>query len=399
MASTGDGLILGAVPLLAVVVDPHPLAVSAVAAADTLPWLLVALPAGAFADRFDRGPLMALVNVLRAGAVLVAALLLLSGQMTLVLLILVVLVNAAARAIYYSSYQAVVPDMVESESLERANGVLTGTESAAEQLAGPVVGTALFTASHAIPFVADAFVLILSAFPFLRVHSKAPRSTESQTSIWDGLKRLFVDRRLRLLVVILSCLSGLQGMEFGILVLIATKVWGVGAGAYGVFLAAGAFGNILGSFAANGLVRRFGSGLVIIGGAIASGVGYLIMASTDTWRVAGPAFVLVGFAVTVVTVDAISLRQRLTPPELMGRVGSAWRGIVWGAAPVGAIAAGALATIGGLRLPLVLAGLLQCAVAVLLGPFLVRSLRQGANASVEAAGPPIQLEARHARHD
>src|SRR5580658_9195352 len=51
-ASTGDGLIYGAVPLLAVVVNPHPLAVSAVVAADSLPWLLVALPAGHLADRY-----------------------------------------------------------------------------------------------------------------------------------------------------------------------------------------------------------------------------------------------------------------------------------------------------------------------------------------------------------
>src|SRR5580704_11457828 len=97
LASTGDGLILGAVPLLAVVVDPNPLSVSAVAAADSLPWLLVALPAGAFADRFDRGPLMALVNVLRAFAILGAALLILSGEMNLVRLIAIVLVNAGAR--------------------------------------------------------------------------------------------------------------------------------------------------------------------------------------------------------------------------------------------------------------------------------------------------------------
>ena len=48
----------------------------------------------------------------------------------------------------------------------------------------------------------------------------------------------------------------------------------------------------------------------------------------------------------------------------MGRVGSAWRGMIWGAAPVGALAAGALATAGGLTTPLVLAGVLQCAVAV-----------------------------------
>jgi hypothetical protein len=114
------------------------------------------------------------------------------------------------------------------------------------------------------------------------------------------------------------------------------------------------------------------------------------MASADTWKVAGPGFVLVGFAVTVITVDAISLRQRLTPPELMGRVGSAWRGIVWGVAPVGAIAAGTLATVGGLRLPIVLAGLLQCTVAILLARPLLRSIRAGDQDT------GLDVEGRHA---
>ena len=390
LASTGDGLILGAVPLLAVVVDPNPLAVSAVAAADSLPWLLVALPAGAFADRFDRGPLMALVNVLRAFAILGAALLILSGEMNLVRLIGVVLVNAGARAIYYSSYQAVVPELVGSESLERANGVLTATESGTEYLVGPAVGTSLFAASASIPFLADTIVLIMSTFPFLRLHSKAPRSDGSATSVWEGVRLLFADRRLRVLVVMVSCIAGLQGMEFGVLVLIATKVWGVRTGAYGLFLAAGAVGSVLGSFASNGLVKRFGSGLTLIGATIASGLGYLIMASANTWRVAGPGFVLVGFAVTVITVDAISLRQRLTPPELMGRVGSAWRGIVWGAAPIGALAAGTLASVGGLRLPIVLAGVLQCAVAILLARPLLKSIRAGEEDA------SLDLEGRHA---
>jgi MFS family permease len=105
-------------------------------------------------------------------------------------------------------------------------------------------------------------------------------------------------------------------------------------------------------------------------------VGYLIMAAAQNWTLAGPAFALVGFAVGAGSVVALSLRQRLTPDDLMGRVGGAWRGIVWGAAPVGAIAAGAVASIGGLRLPLVLAGALQCAVALVLARPLLRSLRE-----------------------
>ena len=65
LASCGDGFALGAVPLVAVIIDPRPLAVSTVAAADLLPWLVVALPAGHFADRYPRGPVAALANVSR----------------------------------------------------------------------------------------------------------------------------------------------------------------------------------------------------------------------------------------------------------------------------------------------------------------------------------------------
>ena len=54
-------------------------------------------------------------------------------------------------------------------------------------------------------------------------------------------------------------LAGLQGMEAGVLVLLATTEWGIREGAYGVFLAAGAAGNLFGSLAANSLVRRFDS--------------------------------------------------------------------------------------------------------------------------------------------
>lgn len=375
LASSGDGFVYGAVPLLAVVVNPHPLAVSAVVAADSLPWLLLALPAGAFADRFERGPVMALANILRAAAILAAAILVATDRMTLALLIIIVLINAGARATYYSSLQAMVPELVKNDDFERANGVLTGTEAGAEYLAGPVVGTTLFAASQSAPFFADAIALIASCIPFVRFRSKAPAPVETSNSIWEGARLLFADRRLRVLVLMVASLSLFQGMEGGVLVLLATTEWGVRDGAYGFFLAASAVGGLLGSALADGQARRFGSARALIGAAIVSGVGYLIMASAHSWIVAAPAFALVGVAVTVITVLAVSLRQRLTPPHLMGRVGSAWRGIVWGAAPVGALAAGSVATIGGLRLPLVLAGVLQCAVAVVFARPLLRSTR------------------------
>lgn len=378
IASMGDGLMFGAVPLLTVEVNPHPVAVSTVAACDSLPWLLMALPAGAFADRFERGPLMALSNVLRAVAILVAALLILNGDMRLWILIVVVLVNSSGRAIYYSSYQATVPTLVEPDDLERANGLLTGTEAGAEHLAGPIVGTSLFAAAASLPFFADTVTMILSSLPLVRLRAKVRETPRSTTSMWEGMRLLLDDPRLRVLVLIVASLAGLQGMETGVLVLLATNLWGVHAGAYGVFLAAGAVGNLIGSVITDRFVGRFGSGSSLIGSAIVSGIAYLIMAGAHGWQLAGPAYVVLGIAVGLGSVIAISLRQRLTPPDLMGRVGGAWRGLVWGAAPLGALLAGSLAALGGLRLPIVLAGTLQIAVAVVLARPLMRSIREGA---------------------
>jgi MFS family permease len=378
IASSGDGLMLGAVPLLAVLVDPHPFAVSAVAAADSIPWLLMALPAGAMADRFERGPLMALANVLRAAAVLVAALLIVSGAMRLWLLIVVVLVNSGGRAIYYSSFQAVVPELVEDDALEHANGVLTGTEAGTEHLAGPIVGTSLFAVAASVPFFADAVAMVLSSLPLVRFRTTVPRTAASSTSVWEGVRLLFADRQLRVLVLMVSSLAGLQGMETGVLVLLATTLWGVHTGAYGVFLATGAVGNLLGSVVTDRVVRRFGSAPTLIAAAVVSGLAYLVMAFANAWQLAAPAYFVLGTAVGIGSVVAISLRQRLTPSDLMGRVGSAWRGLVWGAAPVGALLAGSLAAFGGLRLPIVLAGVLQIVVAAVLARPLFRSIRDGA---------------------
>jgi MFS family permease len=372
----------GAVPLLAVVVNPHPLAVSSVVAADRLPWLLMALPAGVFADRFSRGPLMVLTNVIRAAAIAAGAILILSDRMTLALLILVVLVNGAARATYDPALQAVVPDLVQSDALEHSNGVLIGTEAATETLVGPVVGTWLFAMNKAVPFFADAISLLFSCFPLVGLRSKAPKSDDSSPSAWEGVRILWADRRLRILVVMVTSLACLQGMEAGVLVLLATTEWGVREGAYGLFLAAGAAGSLLGSLAASRLVRRFESARTLIGAAFISGVGYLIMAASQGWQLAAPAYALGGFAVGVGAVVSSALRQRLTPPEAMGRVGAAARGIVLGAVPIGALVAGGLAGVAGLRVPIVLAGALQCAIAVILARPLLRSLREGISQTV-----------------
>jgi len=375
--------------LLAVVVDARPLAVSAVIAADSLPWLLAALPAGAFADRFERGRLMALVNIARG--MLLGAMAALVGlrELDLWLLLVFVVANGTARAMYYSASQAAVPELVGPSALARANGVLTGTEAATEHLVGPALGAVAFVASRALPFVADASAVGVSGLAFLGLRTKQPDVVPVRGSIWEGGRLLLGDRRLRLLVMLIAALAGLQGLVAGVLVLIATRDWGVHASLYGVFVASGAVGNIPGALLAERIVAKVGVAVTLLASAVVSGVAYVVMAIAHSWLLAGFAFALVGLAVAAGSVVAVSLRQRLTPNEVMGRVGSAWRGIVWGAAPVGALLAGVVAVLGGLRLPLLLAGSVQCLVAVVLARPLLRRLGRSGGPAVPGAGQGI----------
>ncbi len=282
--------------------------------------------------------------------------------------------------------------MVDLDSLESANGALLGSEFGSEQLAGPAIGSWLYTVGAAIPFVADAVTLVLSSIPFSRFKNRtASERSEAPGRMSEGLRLIFSDRRLVLLVLMVATLAGLQGMEAGVLVLLATTEWGVRQGAYGLFLGFGAVGSLLGSFAASSLVGRIGSARTLVAAAVSSGLAYLLMASAKTWILAAPAFVLVGLAVGAGSVVATSLRHRFTPPELQGRVGGAWRGVIWGAAPVGALAAGVVATVGGLRLPLVIAGALQCVVGVVLARPLLRHIADDRQRTTPAS------RGRHAR--
>jgi MFS family permease len=159
-------------------------------------------------------------------------------------------------------------------------------------------------------------------------------------------------------------------------------------------------GNLVGSVFADRLVKRFGSAQTLVGTALTSGVAYLIMASATSWHLATPAAVLLCLAVGAGTVVASSLRQRLTPPDVMGRVGAAWRGVTWGIAPAGALLAGVLAAIASLRLPIALAGILQIAIALVLARPLFRSIKEGLDAAPSPEGRAVgEGEPRRANDD
>ena len=161
-------------------------------------------------------------------------------------------------------------------------------------------------------------------------------------------------RVLRGLLVTATLVAIADAAWFAIFVLYAQVQLEASAIGFGLYLAIGAFGGLIGALFAERLIgARRHRGVLLASIALTAMMPALLLAAPTTWG----AIVVVmttsaGFG--VLNVAAVSVRQRLTPSRLLGRVTALWSTVVIGAGALGALAGGAVASSHGLQAPFVL---------------------------------------------
>jgi predicted MFS family arabinose efflux permease len=358
-----------AFPLLAITLTGQPLKIAAVAITAQLPWLVFSLPAGALADRADRQRLVLIVEGLRAAVLAAVGLVVLTGRTTLVVLYLAAFSVGTLETVFSAATTASVPDLVHHDDLPSANGYLLAAETAGEQFAGPALGGLAFAWIRAVPFLLDALSFVASAALLRPALASAPnrnkRSEESLVSeMRTGLRWFRQQSLMRQLAFTVATFAFCQSAVLSIMVLYGHRVLHLSSGRYGVFLAFGAIGDVVGSFIAQRTHDRLGPPRAIACAAIAAAAGYLVLAATATPAVAVCGYALEAVAVALGNVTTVSLRQRLIPSGMFGRVNNIFRTFVLGAVPLGALAGGLLATGLGVRATFLVAGLLQVGVVI-----------------------------------
>src|SRR3954451_7123171 len=159
----GTGLATVATPLFIASRTDDPFVVSTAAAVTWLPWLLFALPGGVLVDRVDRRRLMVVVDWLRAVAMAALALAVATGRAGIPVLLAVLFLMSTGEVLQRAAGQALLPALVPRERLERANGLLFGGATVAQQMVAGPLGGFLFVVGAALPFVADAGLLAVGA--------------------------------------------------------------------------------------------------------------------------------------------------------------------------------------------------------------------------------------------
>ncbi len=357
LSNLADGVLKVVLPLVALRFTDSPILVAGVSIALGLPWLLCALPAGALADRFDRRRAMVGANLVRGTLLLGLATALFLGSGSIWLLYAVAFLVGTAETLYDTSAQSILPQMVRRDQLSGANGRLYAVELTANQFVGPPLGGALVAVSVALAFLTPAalWVAALGVLLLVRGRFRVERTgpaTTMRADIAEGLRFLWRRRLLRSFAVMVGVSNFATSATFAVFVLYAVgpgSPMGLTEPAFGVLLTATAVGSLLGSFVAEWCERVVGRArslwLTVLTFALLVGVPGL---TANAWLV-GLGFFVGGVGITVWNVIVVSLRQRVTPDALLGRVNSVFRLLAWGTMPLGAAAGGLIAEAFGLR--------------------------------------------------
>jgi predicted MFS family arabinose efflux permease len=336
-----------------------------VAAAQTLPFLLLALPLGLIADRYPRRRVLIGAEALRVVAFAALALLIVADGLSLVALAALGALGAVGTVAFSIAAPALVPALVPAHELPGANARLELARSLA-CTAGPALGGALVAAFGGGAVFASATVLALLALgavwrlvePGHDAAAAAPgvagvavadagAPAGLRTALLEALRFVWRHRSLRPVLLTALVWNLAWFVLQAALVPHAMRSLGLDAQGVGAMLGAFGAGALLGAAMAPRIVKRLGLVRALLVGPLLSVLAAATMVATLAWPHAAWAMAsmaVFGFGPTVWVVTSTTLRQSLTPPNQLARVGAVFLTVNAGARPLGAALAAVVAT-------------------------------------------------------
>lgn len=356
VTNIGDGVLLAAGPLLVTTVTHEPLAVALAVFLQQLPWVILGVPAGAIIDRVDRRRLTIAINLVRMAVLAVLAIAIATDTVTLPLIFAATFLVGTAETFADNAASALVATRVPRDHLGIANARLSGSAIVTNRLAGPPIGALLFGIGMAIPFAVDAICALAGSVFIARMAPKpwavpdGPRR-HIRHEIAEGFTWLWRHPPVRSLALTIFAFNVTFWAPYSVYVLLATERLGLDAFGYGLLITVTALGGLAGSVSYGALERRFALATLMRVGLLLETTTHLVLATTTSPLVAAGIMLLFGVHEVVWSTTSTTVRQRMIPPSLMGRVTSVYMlGNVGGAA-IGSLIGGLIAQRFGVTAP------------------------------------------------
>lgn len=357
-SNLGDGIALAAAPLLIASMTDSPVLVASGAILQFLPWLLFGLHAGAIADRLDRRKLIMVANGIRALVLVALCTFLVTGVATIWIVLAVAFVYGCAEVFVDTTSSTLLPMMVRKADLGIGNARLQAGFLVANQFGGPPLGAFLFALGSFWPFAVQAVCVALAIVLISRIATTKPPARDADaprtavhTDILEGVRWLWRNPPVRTLVIIILTFNITWAAPWGVLVLYATDHLQMGPVGYGALTTASAIGGLLSTVSFGWLERRFSFTFLMRVCLSAEVVMHLAFALTTSGVVAFVIMFAFGAYAFVWGTISTTVRQRLVPHELQGRIASVNMVGVFGGLVIGQALGGVIAQFWGLTAP------------------------------------------------
>jgi hypothetical protein len=372
-ANLADGIVMTGLPLVVLAGGGSAGDVAAVTVALTIAWPVFGLFAGAIVDRWPAEFVAFAASAVRVALFSALALVLAADDFRIEWVIVAAAIYGVTETLVDTSLVALVPRSVPPAALTRANARIEGAITVTNLLVGPPLAGALIVIGSAAVVLPPAALAAVSAITLLLAHRRlarrqfdAPRRTGRLAGLAAGLAEVFRERRQRALTLLTASMNFIWGAWAAIFVVyaVAPGPLGLTSVAYGILLTGMAAGGILAAVVTVRLRRLMGT----VGVLLLDPIGTLLLVApaafgAPLWLVAG-GVVVAGVGSSVWRIVVATIRQQITPAELLGRVYAAARVISLGTYPLGAALAGALATLAGVGGAFTAASLVAAAVLV-----------------------------------
>lgn len=367
-----DQLALATLPLTAtLVLGAGPDLLGLLVAAQSAAWLLVSLPAGAWIDRIPRRRMLILALALGLLASIVAVL---AAATELVFLLgLAAIAGASGTVVYVLTSVSLLPSLVGSEDLPKSNARLE-LARALVSLAAPFAAGLL--AQHLSPiwsYVLAALGAALALGCVLALPRGTAPAAGTRPSLAEAIRigTAFVVRHEFLRGISLcaifwnfaftALLAIWAPLALGLLGLDPARM-GLAQSAYGAGLVLGA---LIAPIAARELppfvTLIFGPAVSVVAAAL-----FLAAPTSNGFLLPAAGFFLVGFGPMLWLICQTTVRQLVTPTQLMGRVNATVQTAIYGVRPLGALAGGLVAAQAGLQ-----AALMMIAISFVLSTLVI----------------------------
>jgi predicted MFS family arabinose efflux permease len=340
-----------AIPVIAVsVLGASSFEVGLLNTAQTLAFLVIGLPAGAWIDRWIKRRVMLRADLIRAMLLAVIPILWATHVLAFWQLLVVATAVGVCSVFFDVSYQSFIPNLVRNDQIGDANGKLE-TSAQVARIAGPAAAgglLAILAAPLLLGVTAITYLFSFLALSTIRDTEIAKPADDRRplvVEIKEGLAWVF-RQPLLVRIVLGTSLSNLFGtIAMTMLPVLVLRELHLSPAVFGLIGSAGAVGGLLGAALTARIQKLIGEGHAIPISMLASGVAAFLMPLAALLPGAAIPLLIAGefffsAAVLVYNISQVSFRQRICPPPLLGRMNASIRFIVWGVLPIGSLLSG-----------------------------------------------------------